>query len=178
MGFQWRLLFANLFTVCVLWSHGTWNLCDFNGRERFWGSRYEDIAPTDIVSGQGLEIILRDIVNKPSRNTGRTTSRKKRSDPIINGYVVYCIPSWNPWYAFWTWLHNKACTHQIIDNISKTSYLLTGVFAIPTYTILLDVDDYYRNVFASACDFLNIWCWATFFWFVELRYPSIWKITI
>ena len=34
-----------------------------NGRERFWGLRYENIAPTDIGSGQGLEITLWDIVN-------------------------------------------------------------------------------------------------------------------
>ena len=34
-----------------------------NGCERFWDSRYEKIAPLDLGSCQGLEIILRDIVN-------------------------------------------------------------------------------------------------------------------
>ena len=50
-----------------------------NGHEHFWGSRYENIMPTDIGSGQSLEIILRDIWNKPSRNTGGATLREKRS---------------------------------------------------------------------------------------------------
>ena len=34
-----------------------------NGRKRFWGSRYENIPPPDIGSGQGLEIMLWDIAN-------------------------------------------------------------------------------------------------------------------
>ena len=34
-----------------------------NGRGRFWGSRNKNIAPLDIGSGQGLEIMLRDIAN-------------------------------------------------------------------------------------------------------------------
>ena len=34
-----------------------------NGCKRFWDSRYEKIAPLDLGSCQGLEIILRDIVN-------------------------------------------------------------------------------------------------------------------
>ena len=33
------------------------------GYERFWGSRYENIAPLDIGSGQGLEIILQYVAN-------------------------------------------------------------------------------------------------------------------
>ena len=37
------------------------------GRERFWGSRYKNIM---------------DIANKPSRNTGRATSREKRSQHV------------------------------------------------------------------------------------------------
>ena len=38
---------------------------EINGREHFWGLRYENIVPLDIGSGQGLEItgILRGIVN-------------------------------------------------------------------------------------------------------------------
>ena len=46
----------------------------------------KNIVPPDIGSGQGHEIILRDIANKPSRNTGRTTSHEKRSDQ-------FCVPS-------------------------------------------------------------------------------------
>ena len=53
------------------------------GRERFWGSHYKNIAPPDIGSGQGLEIILWDIVNKPSQNTSRATSHQKRSWPFF-----------------------------------------------------------------------------------------------
>ena len=33
------------------------------GHEHFWSSRYENIPPIDIGSGQGLEIILADIGN-------------------------------------------------------------------------------------------------------------------
>ena len=57
----------------------------------------KNIAPPDIGCGQGHEIILQDIANKPSQNTGHAISREKSSDPMFaltDVPIVVCRLLW------------------------------------------------------------------------------------